>query len=171
MDAPETIGQNESFASRKGGVMERTGAFRATSHVTWWGAGAVGCGVAVLVLSFRPWFQLEAAQRGADLDAVLPVEQAAWGSVLGALAVATSVLGAVLVLVPAAADVGLPVWPASIGAVLALVRVGLPPHRVLLGEDLAYGRTVWLLLAVTFAVVGAACAVLCASLRNQERVD
>ncbi|HEY9473695.1 MAG TPA: hypothetical protein VIS06_07570 [Mycobacteriales bacterium] len=150
--------------------MEGTDTSRAISHATWWGAGMVGSGLAVLVLSFRPWFALEAAQKGADLGTVLPVEQTGWGSALGALAVLASVLGGGMALLPSAATRGLYLWPAAIGAVLALVRMGLPPDATLLGESLSYTRTIWVILVAAFAVVEVVCGVLCASLRNQEHL-
>lgn len=150
--------------------MEGTGTSHATSHATWWGAGVAWCGLVALGLSFRPWFTLEAAQKGADLGSVLPIEQTAWGSVLGTLAVLAAVLGGGLAVVPFAAARSLYVWPAVVGAVLAPVRLALPPDTTLLGENLAYGRTVWAALSVAFIVAGAVCAVLCASLRSQERL-
>ena len=150
--------------------MEGTDISHAISHSTWWGVGVAGSGLAVLVLSFRPWFILEAARQGADLDAVLSVQQTGWGSALGVLVVLAALLGGALAMWPSAAAHGLYLWPATVGAMLALVRMGLPPDATLLGESLSYTRTVWVVLVAAAAAVQVLCGVLCASLRNQERL-
>jgi hypothetical protein len=150
--------------------MEGARTARGASHAAWWTFGSAGCGLAVLVLAFLPWFRLDAAQEGADLGDVLPVEQSGFSTLLGALAVLACVAGGVLVLLPAGAVHARHVAPCLAGAVLALVRLCVAPAPTVLGETLSYSRTSWLMLAAGFAVAQTGCAVLSASLRNQERV-
>lgn len=150
--------------------MEGTRTTRRTSHASWWAAAVVGSALVVLVLAFLPWFRLDAAQEGADIGEVLPVEQNGWGTLLGMFAVLACAAGALLAALPSGLVHGLYVAPCVVGTVLALVRLCLTPSPTVLGETLTYSRTTWLMLAAGFAVVQAACAVLSASLRNQERV-
>lgn len=150
--------------------MSRADTTRAISHGTWWTIAVAALASVVVILAFVPWFRLDAAQEGVDLDVVLRVEQNGWHTVLGLLAVLTAGCGGALAFLPYGPR-GLYVAVALVAALLALVRLAVPPSATIFGETLSYSRTGWVILAAAAALLEGGCAVLSASLRNQERVE